>query len=176
MARFTYHGKNVDITPALKKYAEKKIGRASAVLSQPTTFQVHMRVDHGDHIVEVTANVNGYIIRGSERSHDMYASIDRMADQMERRLRKYKGRIAAGRRNGRRTEPAANTALDQTEPLGPVVRRKRFALKPISTDEAIVQMDLLGHDFFVFRNADNDQVSVLYRRQDGQYGLIEPDV
>jgi len=172
--RLTVRGKNIDVTDALKQYVTKRVGKIEKYFDIPVTALVMMTVSKDRHIVEVTVPLDGILLRGEEETGDMYASIDLVVDKLEKQIEKYKTRIARQLRQGdARTwpEPAAGGI---EEPL--VVKTKRFAMKPMSVEEAIMQMNLIGHDFFVFSNADTEQVNVIYRRKDGNYGLIEPDV
>jgi putative sigma-54 modulation protein len=164
-------GKNIEITNALRDYVEKKVGKLEKFVDSPMNAQVNLYVERGRHIVEVTAALNGLLLRGQEATGDMYASIDLVSEKLEKQVLKYKTRFRKrGRENG----------LSEVEPPveqdGHLVKTKRFAVKPLSVDEAIVHMNLLSHDFFVFSNADTDRVNVLYRRKDGNYGLLEPEM
>ncbi|MFS8583140.1 MAG: sigma 54 modulation/S30EA ribosomal C-terminal domain-containing protein, partial [Limnochordales bacterium] len=133
------------------------------------------------HIAEVTVQVGSLLLRGVGRTDDMYVSIDSAVDRIARQVRKFKTRINRKLQEGAKAARAAAVSVDaaaeepETEASEPrVVRVKRFAFKPMTVDEAILQMELLGHDFFVFTDAETDEVNVLYRRRDGNYGLIEP--
>lgn len=164
-------GKNIEITNALREYVEKKIGKLEKFIDQPMNAQVNMYTERGRHIVEVTAALNGLLLRGEESTGDMYASIDLVSEKLEKQLMKYKARFKKrGKENG--ISEAVEIPADHE---GLLVKTKKFAVKPLTVDEAIVQMNLLSHDFFVFANADTDRVSVLYRRKDGNYGLLEPE-
>ncbi|QIA26258.1 ribosome-associated translation inhibitor RaiA [Thermaerobacter sp. PB12/4term] len=183
----TIYGKNIDVTEALKEYARRKVGKVARYFNgEPLQAQVTLSIERDRHIVEVTIPVptNGLLIRAEEESDDMYASIDMVVDKLERQIRKFKTRLNRKARRLEATTGQAVTELDtavdepawpEGEEEGRVVRTKRFAVKPMTVDEAILQMNLLGHDFFVFANATTGQVNVLYRRRDGQYGLIEPE-
>lgn len=168
-------GKNIEVTAALRDYVEKKVGKIEKFIDQPVNAQVNLCVERGRHIVEVTAALNGFILRGQESTGDMYASIDLVADKLEKQVQKYKTRIRRSRtkENGLAEDVAATETADEAE--GAVVKTKRFPIKPLNLDEAIIQMNLLSHDFFVFTNSDSDKVNVLYRRKDGDYGLLEPE-
>lgn len=173
-------GKNVEVTPALRAYAEKRVSKLDRYFDEPNlTAQVMMRVERELHVVEVTVQVDALLLRGEERTGDMYASIDGVLEKLERQIKKYKTRINRKLRGegGSRQEGAAapNAApAAGVEPVGQVIRTKRFPIKPMSVEEAVMQMDLLGHDFYVFRNSTDEEVNVVYRRSDGNYGLIEP--
>ncbi len=171
-------GKNIDATPALVEYANKKLGKLERYFDRAADAQVVLSVIREEHIVEVTFNLDGMILRGEESTGDMYASIDAVVDKLEKQIDKYKTRMNKTlRQRGMRImseKHAAREAEDRAEEDPKLVRTKRFTLKPMNVEEAIMQMDLLGHTFFVFNNSDNDSVNVVYKRKDGDYGLIEP--
>lgn len=183
-ARVFVVGKNIDLTPSLREYSEKKVAKLSKFFQEREDIEVSvvLSVDHDTHIAEITYHLGGLILRGESRTKDLYASIDAASDRIERQVRKYKTRIQKRMHLSPRfgdglDGAAANGALAD---LGAqdlrdrVVRTKRFPLKPMDVEEAIMQMELLGHDFFVFANAGTEEVNVVYKRKDGQYGLIEP--
>lgn len=168
-------GRNLEITDALRGYAEEKLRRLTKYLENIVTAHVVLSVAKHRHIAEVTLRVRDLTMRAEESTDDLYSSIDLVVEKLERQLLRYKERIVAhasrsGNRGGR---PAAVTGGSGEEPR--VVKTKRFAMKPAEVDEAILQMNLLGHSFYVFRNARTEEVNVIYRRRDGNYGLIEPE-
>lgn len=167
-------GKNIDVTPALRSHAEKKIGKLARFFDpdKPLEGQVVLRIEGGLHLAEVTISIDGLILRGEADTSDMYASIDGAVDKLERQIHKHKTRINRKIRGEKMFLPTDRQEEDAKEQI---VRVKRFHTKPMSTEEALMQMELLGHDFFVYRNGDNDEVNVLYRRRDGRYGLLEPE-
>jgi putative sigma-54 modulation protein len=172
----TVRGKNIDVTPALKDYAEKRIKKLRKYFNG-ADVQVNMSVARENHIVEVTLLVNGLILRGEESTEDMYASIDLVVDKLEKQIDKHKTKLSRRLREGNIKNIASDPLKRDTEEEEPrIVRTKRIAMKPIAVEEAILQMDLVDHDFFVFINADTEQVNVVYRRKDRNYGLIEPDM
>lgn len=172
--KLTVRGKNLDVTDALKDHVQKRIGKVDKYFEFDTDALVSLSVERGLHKVEVTVGVNGMILRAEEATGDMYASIDMVVDKLERQIAKYKTRInRKARQGGGLREIAQLPKVDEEEDLE-VVKTKRFVVKPMPVEEAILQMNLLGHDFYVFANPDNDDVSVVYRRKDGKYGLIEP--
>ncbi len=178
MATFTIRGKNIEITPALHDYVEKKVGRVTKYFNTVGEITVLLTVTKGRHIVEVTVPVEGILLRGEESTMDMYTSIDLVIEKLERQIRKHKTKLERRFRNGGfRMEPTAAPApaggTDSGEEY-PVVKTKRFAVKPMDVQEAIMQMNLINHEFFVFRDAKTEEVNVVYRRKDGNYGLIEP--
>lgn len=189
----TVTGRNIDLTPALKEYLLDKLRRAQKHFDHPLEVSALLRVAKNPSIAnsqtaEVTLKVNGTTIRGEESTENMYASIDLVADKIERQLRKYKTRywahkglekpddavVSAGAEED--SDIAVNRALTTDEIRPKIVRSKKFPLKPMTPPEAAAHMDLLGHDFFMFINSESGQVNTVYHRRDGNYGLIEPDV
>ncbi|MGM9571271.1 MAG: ribosome hibernation-promoting factor, HPF/YfiA family [bacterium] len=169
--QITIRGKNVAVTPALNDYVEEKVGRLSRYLENISEAVVALSVVKDKHIVEVTVFVNGsgIILRGEESNDDMYASIDLVVEKVERQIRKYKNRLS--KKSLVRPDVPA---LENDQPAK-LVKTKRFAIKPMDPEEAVMQMNLIGHDFFVFFNADTEEVNVVYKRKDGNFGLIEPE-
>ncbi|MDN5276752.1 MAG: putative sigma-54 modulation protein [Clostridiales bacterium] len=170
-------GKNVAITDALREQVNKKVGKLEKYFPADTEAQVTMSVQNYRHIVEVTIPFNGLVIRAEEATDDMYASIDKVLDKLERQIHKHKTKLEKKLKNGafKYDASAFGQQIEPEEEQPRVVKTKRFPLKPMTVDEAILQMELLGHSFFVFTNADTEQVNVLYKRKDGNYGLIEPE-
>lgn len=167
-------GKNVQVTPALKEHVERRIGKLGRFFDTNQEAQVTLSVEKERHKVEVTMPLNGYLLRGEEETGDMYASIDLVIDKLEKQIEKYKTRVSRKIRDASIREMIPATEItEEEEPQ--LVRTKRFALKPMPVEEAIMQMNLIGHNFFVFSNADTEEVNVVYKRKDGNYGLIEPE-
>jgi len=172
-------GRNLEITEALRRYAEEKVARLQRFVDQITSVHVILMIEKYRQIAEITLRIRDLTIRGEESSDDLYCAIDLVADKIERQILRYKEKIVehVGRGPGR-SRGRGEIPQGEAEPFsrdGPrIVKTKRFAMKPLSPDEAALQMNLLGHNFFVFRNARTEEVNVLYRRQDGDYGLIEP--
>lgn len=163
-------GKNIEVTDALRERVQKKVSKLKRFYGDLGDAQVRLLVEKEAHRVEVTIPLNGMILRGEETTHDMYTSIDLVVDKLEKQLEKYKGKLM------RRTKPVSPAvAVEPPKDAFNIVRTKRFALKPMSVEEAVMQMNLLGHSFFVFANADTDDVCVVYKRKQGDYGLIEPE-
>jgi putative sigma-54 modulation protein len=178
--KIAVRGKNIEATPALVDYAHKRLGKLDKHFDETADVQVVLSVIRDNHMVEVTVFLNGLIIRGEESTADMYASIDMVVDKLERQIKKYKTRMNKSlRQRGMRVISEKHAATEAEERAGEeeprLVKTKRFPLKPMSVEEAILQMDLLGHNFFVFASSDSDSISVVYRRNDGNYGLIEPE-
>ncbi|HEY8463589.1 MAG TPA: ribosome-associated translation inhibitor RaiA [Bacillota bacterium] len=174
----TVNGKNIEVTDALREYAEKKVSKIVKFFEKsPLGAQVTLSTERGKHIVDLTIQVNGLLLRGEAKSNDMYGSIDEAVDKIERQVRKYKTKLNRKFQKDNQVIltglPPATTAKEEAEPQ--IKRTKRFAIKPMSVEEAVMQMELLDHDFYVFSNSDTDEVNVVYRRKDGNYGLIEPE-
>ncbi|HEY3418047.1 MAG TPA: ribosome-associated translation inhibitor RaiA [Armatimonadota bacterium] len=174
-----FSGKHVEVTPALREYAETKLAKLTRFFDHLQDVHVTESILRNQHIVEVTLHADGRVIRAEDRSPDMYSSIDLVIDKLERQLVRYKGRFITKTReslDGAKPTEISATPEEQPEQLPGIVRTKRFAVKPMDPEEAAMEMELIGHDFFVFRNSESDQVNVIYRRRDGDYGLIEPVV
>lgn len=171
----TVTGKNVEVTNALKEYAEKKVAKIGKFFEKsPGGAKVTLSTERSKHVVDITVQVNGLLLRGEERTGDMYASIDGAIEKIERQVHKFKTRI--NRKLREENQVVVATPPQSEEAAAPVIKRtKRFAIKPMSVEEAVMQMDLLGHDFYVFSNSDTEEVNVVYRRKDGNFGLIEPE-
>ncbi|MBI2458876.1 MAG: ribosome-associated translation inhibitor RaiA [candidate division NC10 bacterium] len=174
--QFSVTGRNLDITLALRGYAEEKLSRLTRYLEPIVAMHVVLSVAKHRQIAEVTLRVRDLTIRAEEESDDMYSSLDLVAEKLERQILRYKERIAAHATRGSNRGGRAGLAASVAEEEPRVVKTKRFAVKPAGVDEAILQMNLLGHSFYVFRNALTEEVNVVYRRRDGHYGLIEPEV
>lgn len=174
-----FKSRNFEITDALKAYMEKKLARLVKYFEpEEIESQVMMSMQRGIQTVEVTINVKGLLLRSEEKTGDMYASIDGSIDKLERQIHKFKTRINRKIRGVQQVQPAAQPAQSAQQEVeeAVIVKTKRFAYKPMTAEEAVMQMDLLGHDFFVFTNTDDKgHICVVYRRKDGNYGLIEPE-
>ncbi|TXK80940.1 ribosome hibernation-promoting factor, HPF/YfiA family [Paenibacillus sp. N3.4] len=176
-------GEHLEVTEALRDYVDKKLSRLERYFEAPLTsdVQVKLNVIKGMQAVEVSIPLTGVLLRAEERNTDMYASIDLVVDKLERQIRKFKTktnrkiRQEGGKRDLFKIETSPVTYVEEEEDFE-LVRNKRFTLKPMDVEEAILQMNMVGHSFFVFSNMDTDQVSVVYKRDDGKYGLIEPTV
>ncbi|MCS1352229.1 ribosome hibernation-promoting factor, HPF/YfiA family [Mechercharimyces sp. CAU 1602] len=183
---FHIRGQNIEVTDALKQYTEKKIGRLEKYFETTPKTEVHavLSVFGDDHKVEVTIPFPELLVRAEETTTDMYTSISKVEEKLERQIRKYKTKVNRKFRQDASLQPALNgngsSLLVEEDELDDddrfeVVRTKRFSFKPMDVEEAILQMNMLGHNFFVFANANSDQTSVVYKRHDGRYGLIEPE-
>lgn len=173
-----YAGKNMEVTNALKEVTEKKLSKLDKYFQKDIEGNVTFSTQKNRKIIEVTINLPGTIIRAEESSDDMYASIDKAIDILERQIRKYKTKLQKRYQNGEtiRFENVMPLSKEYDEDRPKLVKRKKFGLKPMSPEEAILQMELLRHNFFVFMDADTEDVNVVYKRKDGDYGLIEPEI
>ncbi len=175
----TVSGQNVDVTPALREYAEKKLKKIQKFFEdRPVETEVVLKVQRELHVADITIQAGGLLVRGEGKTDDMYVSINQAIDHIERQIRKYKTKINRRMRRydaqvGAGVAEETTEGSEDEEPR--VVKTKRFDVKPMSVEEAIMQMELLGHDFFVFRDDAGGGVNVVYRRNDGDYGLIEPE-
>lgn len=172
--RITVRGKNLEVTEALREYVAKRLGKLEKFFELDEA-QVTLLVERENHVVEVTIPFNGVILRGEEETGDMYTSIDLVVDKLEKQIDKYKTRLLSRRSKTQATREVSPERAPKPKDDEPkIMRTKRFAMKPMPVDEAVMQMNLLGHSFFVFTNSDTEDVNVVYRRKDGNYGLIEP--
>ena len=169
-------GKNVEVTDALREVTEKKLNKLEKYFQESIEGNVTFSTQKNNKTIEVTINIPGTIIRAEETSDDMYASIDKSVDVLERQIRKYKTKLQKKYKEGQtiRFENVLPLKEEEEDDKPNIVRTKRFSVKPMSSEEAILQMELLGHNFFVFREGDTNQIGVIYKRKDGNYGLIEP--
>jgi putative sigma-54 modulation protein len=180
--RVTVKGRNVQVTDALRSYAEKKLLKLNKYFHNIKEAEVTQSIQRNWHIVEVLVEGDGIFLRGEERSGDMYASIDAVVEKLERQLERFKGKLMAHphrqelvAEEGTELDGGELTEDEAEEGLPTIVKTKRFAIKPMGAEEAAMQMELINHDFFVFLNSETEQVNVIYRRKDGNYGLIEPE-
>lgn len=175
-------GKNVEVTDRLRDYVEKKIGRLDRYLPTISEAWVELTTEEtkaaGDRqVCQVTVRSNGTILRAEERSDDMFTAIDTVLDKMYRQIARYKGKRQSRWRGATTTpEPLPIEEEDIEEEASRIVRVKRFPMTPMVPEEAVEQMELLGHDFFVFFHADEGRINVLYRRKTGDYGLLQPEL
>ena len=173
--KFVYSGKDV-VSDSLKARAEKKLSKLERYFSQEPESIVRFKQQKGGrNIAEITMSVKGLILRAEESSNDMYLSIDRAADKLESQIRRYRTKMDKHLRDARAEadEPVAEPVYEEAK--FDVVRVKRFSVKPMEVEDAITQMELLGHNFFLFMNSETNSMSVLYRRNDGSYGLLLPE-
>ena len=173
--RFIITGRNIDITEGLKSAVEEKLGKLDRFFAPETEVNVTLSVEKERQKIEVTIPVKGNIIRSEQVSNDMYVSIDLVEEVIERQLRKYKNKIADKQQEAGnfQKEYLEHDYLEDEDIQ--IIRTKKFGMKPMYPEDACVQMELLGHTFFVFRNAETDEVNVVYKRKNNTYGLIEPE-
>jgi putative sigma-54 modulation protein len=170
-------GKNLEVSERLKDYVDKKIGRLERFLPSLTEARVEFALEKTKaaaqrEVVQVTLRTNGTILRGEERAADFAAAVDIVVEKLEKQIERYKGKHYRGRTQSERVVPAQAENDDSAGPR--IVRTKRFRMPPMTDDEAVEQMEFLGHSFFVFKHVERGTINVLYRRNDGNYGLIEP--
>ncbi|WP_440896329.1 ribosome hibernation-promoting factor, HPF/YfiA family [Amphibacillus sp. Q70] len=181
---YNIRGENVEVTGAIKNYIEKKVSKLERYFDTPPTsdVNVNLSVYNEEQRIEITIPMTNLLLRAEEKNTDLYAAIDLVVDKLERQIRKYKTKI--NRRTRQKGAPKhvfaemETNSVDQAEDGDDsleIVRTKRFNLKPMDSEEAVLQMDMLGHSFFVFTNAESGDTNVVYRRHDGKYGLIEPN-
>lgn len=174
--RITITGKNIEVSEYLEDLVTKKVSKLDKYFPEDTEAHVTLAVERNRHIVEVTIPYVGGIIRGEVASGDMYASVDSVLAKLEHQIVKHRTKLEKNLRQGAFKAGPVYAPIEEFEDEPrQVVRVKRFSIKPMSVEEAILQMDLLGHSFYVFENAENGSVNVLYLRKDGNYGLIEPE-
>ena len=173
--KFIIIGRNIDITEGLKSAVQEKLGKLERYFTPETEIHVTLSVEKDRQKIEVTIPVKGNIIRSEQVSSDMYVSIDLVEEVIERQLRKYKTKIVNQQQAGGnfQKEFVEDEFLEDEEVN--IIRTKKFGIKPMYPEDACVQMELLGHNFYVFRNAETDEVNVVYERKGNTYGLIEPE-
>ena len=174
---FIISGKNIEVTPGLKDSVTSKLGKLERYFTPDTEIIVTLSVERDRQKIEVTIPVKGDIIRSEQTSTDMYVSIDLVEEVIERQLRKYKNKLIARHQEGGTFKQEffeEEPAIDSNDEIQ-IVRTKKFGIKPMFPEDACVQMELRGHDFFVFSNAETEEVNVVYKRKNGTFGLIEPE-
>ena len=177
--RYTITGRNIEITDGLKKAVEEKLHKLGKYFTEDTEAKVTLSVQKEAHKIEVTIPTKQGLIRAEEVSEDMYVSIDKVEDIIERQIKKFKNKLVDRKQSGVSFSELFINEEDsdvEEEDEIKIVKTKRFSIKPMDPEEACLQMELLGHDFYVFRNAVSDEVCVVYKRKDGKYGIIEPEV
>jgi len=179
--RLQVKGRNVEVSDSIRRYAEEKLGKLERQLADPTQVELELRVETNpsiadSHVAEATIWTKGPTLRARESSIAFEASIDKLVDKLERQVKRYRekrSRREAGRRANGNAPMEPQFSADQLERM--VVKSKHFELRPMSAEEAALQLELVGHDFFVFENEDTGATNVVYRRRDGGYGHIEPE-
>jgi putative sigma-54 modulation protein len=174
--KFTISGKNIAVTDGLRTAIEDKLGRLERYFTPDTEVIVTLSVEKERQKIEVTIPVRGSLIRSEQVSNDMYVSIDLVEEVIERQLRKYKNKIVDRKQSAVNFQKAYLDKEYEEDEEVKIIRNKKFDIKPMYPEDACVQMELLGHSFYVFVNAENDQVNVVYKRKGNTYGLIEPEI
>ena len=168
-------GRNIDVTEGLKKAIHEKIGKLERYFTPATEIHVTLSVEKDRQKIEVTIPVKGNLIRAEESSSDMYVSIDLVEEVIERQLKKYKNKIIDKKQSAQAFSDFFINEETEDEEEIQIVKTKRFGIKPMDPEEACVQMELLNHNFYVFLNAETEEVNVVYKRKGHSYGLIEPE-
>lgn len=176
-------GRNLSVSADIEEYANEKLGKLERFVADTTLVELELSVEKNpsiaeNQVAEGTIRTKGPVLRARETSTDMRAAIDLLVDKLERQVKRYKEkrqskRSARASRHEEAVMPPGGAMLDE-EPV--IVKTKQFAVKPMTPEEALLQLELIGHDFFMFRNVESNEVNVLYRRRDGHFGLIEPTV
>jgi putative sigma-54 modulation protein len=178
--RLQVKGKNVEVSDAIRAYAQEKLAKLDRQLTDDPRVELELAVERNPsiadaHVAEATVFTRGPVLRARESSQDMKASIDQLVDKLERQVTRYREKRQRGR-GGRAGHDGAADAIPvvagESDPV--IVKTKQFSVNPMTPEEAVLQLELVGHDFFVFRNADSSEINVVYRRRDGDFGLIEP--
>ena len=174
--KFNIHGKKLDVTESIKNYIEEKIGRLDKYFENPDniTATVLIKLRGNEQVVEATINANKFMLRAEESHKDLYASIDKVSDKIERQIRKNKTRMSKKVNKDMVKDFILDFEVpEEEENDNVIVKRKVIENKPMSEDEAILQMELIGHEFFAFKNVDTGDVNIIYKRKDGDYGIME---
>ena len=174
--KYDISGKNIDLTEGLKQAIYDKLGRLEKFFNEDTKAQVTLSVEKERQKIEVTIPMKGHIIRAEQTSDDMYVSIDMVAETIDRQVVRYKKKLIDQSQDAAYFQDRFIEEEDVEEDEIQIIRSKRFGVKPMYPEDACVQMELLGHNFFVFRNAETGEVNVVYKRKGNTYGLIEPEV
>ena len=173
--KFVYASKDMAVSDSLKSRVEKKLSKLERYFREEPEATIRFKVQKGArNIVEITVNAAGVILRAEESSNDMYLSIDHAVDKLESQIRRHRTKLEKRIRTAE-LEPVIEAPVYEEQNYD-IVRTKKFAVKPMSVEDAITQMELLGHDFFLFLNEESETMNVLYRRHDGTYGLLQPDI
>jgi len=168
-------GKNIPIADSLRDYVEKRVFKMQRLLGGIEEALATLSVEKDRHRAEITIPLNGFLLRGEEESGDMCTSVDLVMDKLEKQVEKYKTKLSKKIKGRNLPETVGSPVIYMQQEEPQIIRTKRFAIKPMTIEEAVMQMNLIGHSFFVFSNAESEEVNVVYRRNDGNYGLIEPE-
>ncbi len=174
--KFIISGKNLDVTDGLKAAIEEKIGKLERYFTPETEVHVTLSVEKERQKIEITIPMKGNIVRAEQVSDDMYVSIDLVEEVIERQLRKYKNKLVDRQQSAASLSKAFIEEEIEEDDEIKIIRSKKFGMKPMDPEEACIQMELLGHNFYVFRNAATDEVNVVYKRKGNTLGLIEPEL
>ncbi len=169
--KITVTGRHLEVTPALKSYAEEKIGKFEKYLSNISEAVVTLSVEKYRHKVEVLIKANGVMIQAEGITGEIYSAIDEVVEKLDKQVKKYKEKLVSHRKGENKASAASAAPLYEE---GIIIKKRQFDMKPMSPEEAVMQLDLLDKDFFVFANGASGDINVIYRRKDGNYGLIEP--
>ena len=178
--RLQVKGKNVEISDSIRRYAEEKLKKLDRQLHELTQVELELSIEKNpsiaaNQVAEVTVWTKGPTLRVTEASTDMKASIDQLTEKLLRQVEHYRGKRRGRQVRGNGIPPGGSMSIPEEEQEGPeIVKTKQFSVGPMSAQEAALQLELVGHDFFVFRNSESSEINVIYRRRDGGYGLIEP--
>jgi ribosome hibernation promoting factor len=177
--RLQVKGKNVEVSDSIRRYAEEKLHKLEHQLHALTQVELELRVEKNpsisaNQVAEATVWTKGPTLRAREASSDMKASIDQLTEKLLRQIEHYRAKRSRRQVRGNGIPPGGSMSIPDDETVPQIVKTKQFAVKPMSAEEAALQLELVGHDFFVFRSDDSGDVNVIYRRRDGGYGLIEP--
>ncbi|WP_353683606.1 ribosome-associated translation inhibitor RaiA [Thermodesulfovibrio sp. 3907-1M] len=170
--KITIRGKNIDVTEALKQYIEKRVSKFERFLNDASEAIVTISTEKFTHKIDVLLKVNGHLIQAEGKTEDLYSAVDQVVEKLEKQVLKYKEKIQNKNKKEAVKYPAS--ASQETEQTKRIVKYKKFDLRPMSPEEAVDQMELLDKDFFIFLNSFTGDVNVVYRRKDGNFGLIEP--
>ncbi len=173
--KLTITATNIDMTKGLKEACEEKFSKLDRYFSDDTVATVVLGVEKDEQVVEVTIPMKGHIIRAEQASSDMYVTIDMVVDVIEAQLKKYRQKLVTKQQNAESLKKEFVEEVDTDDSEVKIIKSKKYGFKPMFPEDACVQMELLGHDFYVFSNAETDQVNVVYKRKDGNFGLIEPE-
>ena len=178
--RLQVKGRNVEVSDSVRQYAEEKLGKLERLLADPTQVELELAVERNpsiadNHVAEATIWTKGPTLRAREAATGWEASIDQLVDKLERQVVRYREKRNKHHKRGQSRGHAEAAPVEAGLPEPRLVKTKRFPIKPMSAEEASLQLELVGHDFFVFENADSGETNVVYRRRDGDYGLIEPE-
>jgi ribosome hibernation promoting factor len=177
--RLQVKGKNVEVSDSIRRYAEEKLGKLDRQLHELTQVELELRVERNpsiaaNQIAEATIWTKGPTLRAREASQDMKASIDQLTDKLLRQVEHYRAKRSRKHARGNGIPPGGSMSIPDDESSPKIVKTKQFTVKPMSAEEAALQLELVGHDFFVYRSDESGEVNVIYRRREGGYGLIEP--